>query len=121
MQISLASVTAYLEAGFPKNSNIIAVDWGKLSGTEMNLDMALVQNLESLPLYNAVVPNVPVVGRRLAEFLVFLQKNGELSGPDRVHLIGHSLGAHVSGMAGMYYNQTTGTALGRITGKDANL
>ena len=44
--------------------------------------------------------NVASVGRLLTEFLNFLIEEGVSM--DDVHLIGHSLGAHVVGIAGAY-------------------
>ena len=44
--------------------------------------------------------NVAMVGRVLTEFLNFLISEGVSM--DDVHLIGHSLGAHVVGIAGAY-------------------
>lgn len=39
--------------------------------------------------------------------------------PDKIHLIGHSLGAHISGFAGKGYQSLTyGQKLPRITGLD---
>ena len=53
------------------------------------------------------------VGGYLAEFLEFLQMKGNLSLND-VHILGHSLGAHVAGFAGANLSEM----IGRITGMD---
>lgn len=37
---------------------------------------------------------------------------------DKIHLIGHSLGAHVSGVAGKIVNEQTNQSIHRITGLD---
>lgn len=37
---------------------------------------------------------------------------------EQIHLIGHSLGAHIVGSAGRYYANQTGDLIGRITGLD---
>lgn len=60
--------------------------------------------------YSQSVANARVVGAHLAEFILFLTT---LHGVDikDVHLIGHSLGAHVAGYAGERLD-----GLGRITG-----
>ena len=92
------------------------MDWGKLSAASAFLDLTFVKNLLDVPLYAVVVQNVPVVGRRIQEFLVFLQNNKLVAGPENIHLIGQSLGAHVSGMAGMYYKQNTTKSVERLTG-----
>ena len=68
----------YLKAGFAAQANIIAVDWGKLSGAFSPVDLSLIGDLEDLPLYAEVVKNVPVVGKRIQEFIVFLQDNGNI-------------------------------------------
>ena len=110
-------VPAYLKAGFSHHSNIIAVDWGMLSANKADILWPPVQIISKLPAYIAARINVPTVGKRLQEFISFLQSNGKISNPDNVHLVGHSLGAHVSGMAGMYYHQNTTSLLGRISGQ----
>ncbi|KAK2586048.1 hypothetical protein KPH14_012045 [Odynerus spinipes] len=53
------------------------------------------------------------VGKYIAELLDFLVLEGDLS-LDNVHILGHSLGAHVAGFAGV---EVSGT-IGRITGMD---
>ncbi|XP_050554732.1 phospholipase A1 member A [Spodoptera frugiperda] len=64
--------------------NIIVVDWGVAANVN----------------YILASYNVASVGRLLTEFLNFLI--GEGVSMDDVHLIGHSLGAHVVGIAGAY-------------------
>jgi len=86
----------YLKAGFAATANIIAVDWEKLSGSWSPIDLSLIGDLEDLPLYAEVMKNVPVVGKRIQEFIVFLQDNGKLSGPEQVHLVGQGIGANIS-------------------------
>jgi len=109
-------LVAYLDNGFTSSSNIITVDWGKLSGaTAPTFPFALATTLAQLPQYVAVVQNVPVVGERIADFLVFLAGNNKTSA-DKVHLIGQSLGAHVSGHAGTEFKKQTNTLINRITG-----
>ncbi|XP_054742095.1 pancreatic lipase-related protein 2-like [Anastrepha obliqua] len=72
---------AYFSKGY---YNIIAVDWS---------DKAQSLN------YAASVLRVPGVGKQVAGFIDFLYTDGGLSF-ESLHLIGHSLGAHVSGYAG---------------------
>ncbi|XP_039432290.1 phospholipase A1 3-like [Culex pipiens pallens] len=62
--------------------NICAVDWSRL---------ALVE-------YNLAARNTPKVGRYLAKFVKFLLKQG--FSMDQLTLVGHSMGAHISGIAG---------------------
>ena len=78
---SLFHFTAYLNVS---DINIIVVDWG----TAANVNYILASY------------NVAMVGRVLTEFLNFLISEGVSM--DDVHLIGHSLGAHVVGIAGAY-------------------
>ncbi|XP_049306971.1 phospholipase A1 VesT1.02-like [Bactrocera dorsalis] len=72
---------AYLASG---KYNVFSVDWS---------DKAQTLN------YAASVLRVPGVGKQVATFIDFLNQEGGLSF-DQVHVIGHSLGAHVSGIAG---------------------
>jgi len=63
------------------------------------------------------VTNVPIAGKRVAEFVQFLLDEKILLGLDNVHVIGFSLGAHVAGLAGFYIQQSSnGTRFSRITG-----
>lgn len=77
-------LSAYLNVS---DLNIIVVDWG---------NAAMVN-------YILASYNVASVGRILTEFLNFLI--GEGVSMDDVHLIGHSLGAHVVGIAGAYIKE----------------
>ncbi|KAM4851631.1 inactive pancreatic lipase-related protein 1-like [Thomomys bottae] len=76
--------------------NCISVDWKKGCQTT----------------YTQAANNVRVVGAQVARMLHILSTNYSYS-PSNVHLIGHSLGAHVAGEAG---SRTPGLA--RITGLD---
>ncbi|XP_011186592.2 phospholipase A1 VesT1.02 [Zeugodacus cucurbitae] len=72
---------AYLSKG---KFNVICVDWS---------DKAQTLN------YAASVMRVPGVGKQVASFIDFLHQQGGLSYAN-LQVIGHSLGAHVSGYAG---------------------
>ena len=74
---------------------MIVVDWGK--GCKP-------------PLYDQAVANLRVVGTEVMLLLKLLQGQG-LQLAD-VHLIGHSLGAHMSGYIGLLMGQ----GIARITG-----
>ncbi|KAJ9590786.1 hypothetical protein L9F63_016172 [Diploptera punctata] len=80
--------------------NVIGVDWSKLSQT---------------PYYNIAVNSTKPVGKYVAKLVDFLIAKGGAHLSD-IHIIGHSLGAHVSGFAGAAVS--TGK-IGRVTGLDA--
>lgn len=89
-------IPAYLNVS---DINIIVVDWG----TAANVNYILASY------------NVAMVGRLLTDFINFLIKEGVSA--DDLHLIGHSLGAHVVGIAGAYVR---GGPIDTITGKYSN-
>jgi pimeloyl-ACP methyl ester carboxylesterase len=76
--------------------------------------------------YLLVVKNsIPIVAQRVADFIGFLRANNYTT-PNKIHVVGHSLGAHVSGLTGklvqegVYSNNDTQTLnkIGRISGLD---
>ncbi|EDO39031.1 predicted protein, partial [Nematostella vectensis] len=79
--------------------NVITVDWQ--SGAD------------GLNLYHVAAGNTRVVGAQLAELITTIQRVFDFD-LRRVHLIGHSLGAHVAGYAG----ERLSGKVGRITGLD---
>ncbi|XP_043682139.1 pancreatic triacylglycerol lipase-like isoform X3 [Vespula pensylvanica] len=84
----------YLTVG---NYNVISVNWFPASLKEYWIAAKLTRQ----------------VGKYIAEMLNFLVSQTDLS-LDDIHILGHSLGAHVAGFAGM---EVSGT-IGRITGMD---
>ncbi|XP_029044589.2 lipase member H-like isoform X1 [Osmia bicornis bicornis] len=92
----LTIIKAYLDE---RDVNLIAVDWG---------DVAIDIN------YVFVSSQVTVIGKAVAEFLEKLSRVIDLN---TLHVIGHSLGAHVAGQIGRSMNVT----LTRITGLDPAL
>ncbi|KAK9878125.1 hypothetical protein WA026_021142 [Henosepilachna vigintioctopunctata] len=76
--------------------NVILVDWAG----------------GSLPLYTQATANTRLVALELAYLLNYLIENLDMKAED-VHLIGHSLGAHLAGYTGSLVPN-----LGRITGLD---
>ncbi|XP_054742093.1 pancreatic lipase-related protein 2-like isoform X2 [Anastrepha obliqua] len=98
-----ALTTLIRDAYFSKGDyNIIAVDW---SDKAKNI------------VYSIAVSHVAEVGAQVAGFIDFLYQKGGLSF-ETSHVIGHSLGAHISGYAGK--NVKYGT-IERITGLDPAL
>lgn len=91
--------TAYVST---LNYNIITVDWSTVAKIIVY----------PLPAYMTVR-----VGSIVAEFLENITNLGLISAPD-IHLIGHSLGAHVFGATGAAFSLGK---IGRITGKRALL
>nr|CAI5822594.1 unnamed protein product [Callosobruchus analis] len=65
--------------------------------------------------YLHVLDELEEVGKYYAKFLDYLVDHLGVN-PKDIHLIGHSLGAHVSGFAGRHLKN--GTKVGRITGLD---
>ncbi|RZF34961.1 hypothetical protein LSTR_LSTR010053 [Laodelphax striatellus] len=80
-----------------EDANIFIVDWGK-GASNIN--------------YFQAASNTRVVGAEIARFIEYAKKNYKLD-PSRIHLIGHSLGAHVSSYAAKRI-----PGIGRITGLD---
>ncbi|XP_013140293.1 PREDICTED: pancreatic triacylglycerol lipase-like [Papilio polytes] len=77
--------------------NVIVLDWSRVADKD----------------YITSVEGVPRVGRYLGKFLSFLTSVTNVS-ISTLHLVGHSLGAHVVGNAG----KELGGRIGRITGLD---
>lgn len=55
------------------------------------------------------------VGRNVAMVIEHMVTKHNVNLED-IHIIGHSLGAHTAGFAGMFFNIETGNKVGRITG-----
>ncbi|XP_058459589.1 vitellogenin-1-like [Malaya genurostris] len=66
-------------------------------------------------LYSWSAFNTNDLGKALAEGLEEMIRYVQL---DSIHLIGHSLGAHIVGSAGRYFQQRTNQSIPRITGLD---
>jgi hypothetical protein len=92
--------------------NLICVDWGKLS-----FPVGVTDPAASLLHYPQAVEYTMLVGKTVATFIRKLMKAGFLEGPGKVHLLGHSLGSHVSGVAGHEVLANTKSKVARITGK----
>ncbi|XP_030380899.1 pancreatic triacylglycerol lipase [Scaptodrosophila lebanonensis] len=81
---------------------VILIDWGGGSS----------------PPYVQAVANIRLVGSITAHVVHMLYEELGLPNLNNVHLIGHSLGAHLSGYAGYHLQQDFGLKLGRISGLD---
>lgn len=81
--------------------NIITVDWSPLS-------IAIYSEARRLSI---------IVGQQLTLFLLYLSKSTGIK-MSTIHLIGHSMGAQISGFAGHGVNKVTNEKIGRITGLD---
>ena len=81
------------------SSNIILTDWSE-AANDLN--------------YFSAVEDTEAVGEQLANWLIEAEVN-----PENTQLIGHSLGAHVSGIAGDVYDDFTGMPIDTIVGLDA--
>lgn len=66
-------------------------------------------------LYTWSAFNTEAIGSLIADGLAILIQNYQI---DNIHLIGHSLGAHIAGSAGRNLYFKTGKLLKRITGLD---
>lgn len=89
---------SYLENG---DYNVIGVDWSKPASA----------------LYPLSVQYTTEVGQYVGELIVDLYDTLKIP-MENVHLIGHSLGAHISGYAGKYAQKNRKGKVGRITGLD---
>jgi len=96
------------------NDNTIVVDWGQLSGGTSGFTTTSLTLGAALALYPVVMTNIPIVGCRVANFTSFLGVN-----PSSIHIVGHSMGAHIAGVAGNeVQTQQGGAYINRITGLD---
>lgn len=67
-------------------------------------------------LYLRSTTYVRFIGEKLGQVLAAMVKGG--MSPATIHLVGHSLGSHISGFAGKTFTELTGLRVGRITGLD---
>ncbi|RZB41610.1 phospholipase A1 member A, partial [Asbolus verrucosus] len=91
--IFVVNKNAYLDSG---DYNVIGMDWSALCEFE----------------YLSAIRGAQQAGKILAEFLDWLFEVGVEM--EKIHLVGHSLGAHVAGVAG---HEIKNGKIGRITGK----
>ncbi|KAL1491517.1 hypothetical protein ABEB36_012103 [Hypothenemus hampei] len=77
--------------------NIVFIDWSEYAAED----------------YKRSAANIKPLGVFIAEFLTAAGLP-----PEKIHLVGHSLGAQFAGFIGKSYFQQTGRKIGRITGLD---
>lgn len=82
------------------NANVIAIDW---SGG-------------SQPPYAQAVANIRLVGVMTAHLIQMMSEQVVGLQTERIHIIGHSLGAHLASYVGTTLRRTFNLRLGRITG-----
>lgn len=70
------------------------------------------------PPYTQAVANIRLVGVITAHVLFMIYEQFKMKNLDNVHLIGHSLGAHLSGYTGSTLQNEFDLTLGRITALD---
>jgi len=93
------------------DSNVVSVDWDKLTSTSIPAPFSFIVYFDTLR-------NIPTVGMQVTKFIQYLTEAGYVSGPENVHLLGHSLGAHISASTGSNIMMFTGKKIARITGLD---
>ncbi|KOB78570.1 Vitellogenin-1, partial [Operophtera brumata] len=81
-----------------KNVNVVTIDWSYIANSIF---------------YHWVANQTETIGMEITTFLNALSTRYNVSG-DQVHLIGHSLGAHIMGIAAFHSN----LSVDRITGMD---
>ena len=95
---------------YPRAVNVILVDWRDLA-------FPLQFNDWDSFAYDSAARNAIDIGEYLGHCLAALTDRLGVGGAD-IHLVGHSLGAHLMGEAGRVYANVTGQRVGRITGLD---
>ncbi|XP_008704248.1 hepatic triacylglycerol lipase [Ursus maritimus] len=93
-------MVAALKSGLAQPVNVGLADWLSLAYRH----------------YTVAVRNARLVGQEVAALIQWLEESAQFS-RSNVHLIGYSLGAHVSGFAGSYIGGKQ--KIGRITALDA--
>lgn len=91
--------------------NMIALDWRDMAYPQ------LAWSLNTGNSYDVPAMNVVYAGKRAARMLLKLLGNG-YPGLDKVHLVGHSLGAHVSGNFAREITKLTRRKIPHITALD---
>lgn len=98
----LRLMNALLDKDQSSISSVITIDW---SGG-------------ASPPYTQAVANIRLVGVMTAHILYMVYEQLKMKNFDNVHMIGHSLGAHLSGYTGHALQKHCSQSLGRITALD---
>ncbi|KAG7300591.1 hypothetical protein JYU34_014885 [Plutella xylostella] len=99
----------------PDNAGFGNISDSLLRGGECNV-LALDGSSLIKWLYLRSTTYVRFMGERLGEVLASMVHHGV--DPASIHIIGHSLGAHISGFTGKQFTNLTGARVGRISGLD---
>lgn len=93
------------------DQNIILVDYSNVTG---NISQTSYGQLP-MGYIKSVQCDLPKVAKQIANLVEMIRKvRSDLAD---VHIVGHSLGAHIAFQVGKFYSQSTGRLLSRITGK----
>lgn len=95
-------VNALLDNDQDRTASVMIVDWGT----------------GSTPPYSQAVANIRLIGAITAHVIHMIYEEVGLTSLDKVHMMGHSLGSHLSGYTGYTLQKDFGLMLGRITGMD---
>ncbi|MDM3862976.1 MAG: Ig-like domain-containing protein, partial [Aphanizomenon gracile PMC644.10] len=106
----LATIALEYKGLYPQ-TNVLLVDWSSAAKIDSSSSINLDNNKGW---YDTAKSNTIPIGDEVSDFLISLKID-----PKNIELIGHSLGSHVSGIAGWEYFRQTGKQLGLIIGLDA--
>ena len=85
-----------------RNFNVIGIDWHEMA---------------QHPDYHMAAKNTETVGKFIGKKLVIdILINTLDQNPKKIHAIGHSLGAHISGHIGREVKKRNNAKIGRVTG-----
>lgn len=90
--------------------SVVTVNWGAHSCSS-------VSEAAQLLCYPTAAAKVDSIGQAISNFITALVKKG-LATPGNVHIVGASMGAHVSGEAGNRFLKANGIKVSRITALD---
>lgn len=103
---------AWLAAQAGINTRVIILDWANISRGKKDPSAWL----PVITGYTQAANNALDVGTSLGKCLAKLLRKG--LDPNKIHLVGHSLGSHLVGKAGREFKKETGKKVGRVTGLD---